>query len=120
MNDIHQITILGGHGKNVREPDRVAQIALRMGEIISIVGPTGSGKTTLINDIELFANGDTPTGRRILIDGQPAPASCRNDPGNNPIALITQHTNSSPICGPDGSSKRTPASAAPIPTMSSR
>lgn len=93
MNEIHQISILGGHGKNVREPDRVAQIDLRMGDIISIVGPTGSGKTTLINDIELFANGDTPTGRRILIDGQPAPASYRNDPGNNPIALITQHTN---------------------------
>ncbi|HNY28244.1 MAG TPA: ATP-binding cassette domain-containing protein, partial [Candidatus Sumerlaeota bacterium] len=93
MNDIHQISILGGHGKNVREPDRVAQIDLRMGDIISIVGPTGSGKTTLINDIELFANSDTPTGRTILIDGKPAPASCRNDPGSNPIALITQHTN---------------------------
>ena len=33
-----------------------------MGDVVSIVGPTGSGKTTLINDIELFADGDTPSG----------------------------------------------------------
>ena len=32
-----------------------------MGDVVSIVGPTGSGKTTLINDIELFADGDTPS-----------------------------------------------------------
>ena len=63
-----------------------------MGQVVSIVGPTGSGKTTLINDIELFADGDTPSGRRILIDGAPAPADFRCNPARNPIALITQHT----------------------------
>jgi ABC-type lipoprotein export system ATPase subunit len=63
-----------------------------MGEVIAIVGPTGSGKTTLINDIELFADGDTPTGRRIRFDGAPAPRADRDDPARHPIALITQHT----------------------------
>ncbi|WP_242465247.1 ATP-binding cassette domain-containing protein [Rhodospirillum rubrum] len=63
-----------------------------MGDVVSIVGPTGSGKTTLINDIELFANADTPTGRRVLINGERAPAAYRDDPARNPIALITQHT----------------------------
>jgi ABC-type lipoprotein export system ATPase subunit len=38
-----------------------------MGDVISIVGPTGSGKTTLINDLELFADANTQTGRRMLI-----------------------------------------------------
>ena len=88
---IETISILGGRGKGGRaEP--VGRIDLRMGDVVSIVGPTGSGKTTLINDIELLADADTPTGRRILIDGRPAPADFRYDPARNPIALITQHT----------------------------
>ncbi len=89
---INTISILAGHGKN-GAADLVPRIDLSMGDVVSIVGPTGSGKTTLINDIELFANGDTPTGRRILIDGEQPPAIYRNDPAHNPIALITQHTN---------------------------
>ena len=89
---IERITILGGCGKgSVREP--VERIDFEMGDVVSVVGPTGSGKTTLINDIELFANADTPTGRRILINGERAPATYREDPARNPIALITQHTN---------------------------
>jgi ABC-type lipoprotein export system ATPase subunit len=88
---IETVTILGGRGKSgASEP--VERIDLRMGDVVSIVGPTGSGKTTLINDIELFADNDTPTGRRILINGVKAPEIFRNDPARNPIALITQHT----------------------------
>ena len=88
---IERITILGGQGRNgVREP--VERVDLRMGDVVTIVGPTGSGKTTLINDIELFADGNTPTGRRVLFDGVPAPEAYRDDPSKNPIALITQHT----------------------------
>ena len=88
---IETITILGGRGKTgAAEP--VERIDLHMGDVVSVVGPTGSGKTTLINDIELFADANTPTGRRILIDGAPAPMEYRDDPARNPIALITQHT----------------------------
>jgi ABC-type lipoprotein export system ATPase subunit len=88
---IQTITILGGHGKS-GEPEAVQRIDLRMGDVVSIVGPTGSGKTTLINDIELFADANTPTGRRIFINGTRPPAEYRDDPARNPIALITQHT----------------------------
>lgn len=89
---LESITILMGHGKNGRT-EAVNRIDLHMGDIVSIVGPTGSGKTTFISDIELFADGDTPTGRRILINGERPPAEYRDDPSMNPIALITQHTN---------------------------
>jgi len=88
---IQTITILGGHGKT-GQPEPVPRIDLRMGDVVSIVGPTGSGKTTFINDIELFADANTPTGRRIFFNGSPAPAEYRDDPARNPIALITQHT----------------------------
>ena len=88
---IETITILGGHGKS-GEPEPLERLDLQMGNVASIVGPTGSGKTTLINDVEMFADRDTPSGRRILINGEPAPEEYRNDPSRNPIALITQHT----------------------------
>jgi ABC-type lipoprotein export system ATPase subunit len=88
---ISSITILGGCGRS-GEPEGVDCITLRMGDVVSVVGPTGSGKTTLINDLELFANANTPSRRRVLIDGEPAPAAIRDDPAHNPIALITQHT----------------------------
>lgn len=88
---IESITILGGHGKN-GSSDAVSRIDLKMGDVVSIVGPTGSGKTTYINDIELFADGTTPTGRVVLINGTRPPEEYRDDPAHNPIALITQHT----------------------------
>ncbi len=89
---IHTITILGGQGKN-HSPESLRQVELRMGDIVSIVGPTGCGKTTLINDIELYANGNTPTGRTVLINGEAPPEDYASDPSSNPIALISQHTN---------------------------
>lgn len=88
---IENITILGGHNRQ-GQPEAVRRIDLKMGDVVSIVGPTGSGKTTLINDIELFANGNTQTGRTILIDDQHPPLEYRDNPAANPIALITQHT----------------------------
>jgi len=89
---IESVTILGGWGRS-GEPEPVERIEFKMGNVVSIVGPTGSGKTTLINDIELLADANTPTRRRILINGAPPPAEYRNDPACNPMALITQHTN---------------------------
>jgi ABC-type lipoprotein export system ATPase subunit len=88
---IQSITILGGRSRS-GEPEAVQRIDLKMGDVVSVVGPTGSGKTTLINDIELFADGNTQTGRHILIDGQRPPLEYRDNPSSNPIALITQHT----------------------------
>jgi ABC-type lipoprotein export system ATPase subunit len=88
---IETITIFGGHSRDGK-PEAVQRIDLKMGDVVSIVGPTGSGKTTFINDIELFANGNTQTGRRILINGVQPPVEYRDNPSLNPIALITQHT----------------------------
>lgn len=88
---IESITILAGINKS-GEREAVPRIDMQMGDVVSIVGPTGSGKTTLINDIELFANQNTPTQRRILINGAIPPEEMKHNPAHNPIALITQHT----------------------------
>jgi len=90
--DIQKITVIGGVGKDGQQ-EKVEQFELKMGDIISIVGPTGCGKTTLINDIELFANNNTPSKRKILINGEPVPEDFSFDPSKHPIALISQHTN---------------------------
>lgn len=90
--EIQSITINGGNGKD-GNPEPVRHLELKTGDIISIVGPTGCGKTTLINDIELFANRNTPSFREVLINGVPIPDEFSFDPSKHPIALISQHTN---------------------------
>lgn len=89
---IERLTIIGGYGKN-GEREAVDEVTLEMGDVVSIVGPTGSGKTTFISDLEVFANNNTPSRRRLLINGAPPPAELMDDPSKNPIARITQHTN---------------------------
>lgn len=90
--NIEKITIIGGIGKDGSK-EKVERFDLKIGDVISIVGPTGCGKTTLINDIELFANENTPSGRKILINDEPIGEDFTFDPSKHPIALISQHTN---------------------------
>lgn len=88
---IKEITLLPGISRDgVRET--FDEIVIRPGDTISIVGPTGSGKTALINDIEVFAQQDTATGRSVLVNGALPPDILVRDPAKKPIALITQHT----------------------------
>lgn len=85
------VTVLPGTTKR-GEPERFDRIDIRPGDSISIVGPTGSGKTAFINDIEVFAQSDTVTRRRVLVNGEPPSEELIRDPGCKPIAMITQNT----------------------------
>ncbi len=88
---IREITILPGRSRS-GEAERFREITIRPGDTISIVGPTGSGKSALINDIEVFARNDTATGRTILVNGAYPPEEFVRDPAHKPVALITQNT----------------------------
>jgi len=88
---IREITMLPGHDKH-GNPERFDRIVIRPGDTISIVGPTGSGKTAFINDIEIFAQNDTATGRTVLVNGEIPAEEFIRDPSKKPIALITQNT----------------------------
>lgn len=65
---VHKLTINGGKNK-LGEAENV-QVEIFAGQVVSIVGPTGSGKSRLLADIECLAQQDTPTKRQILIDDE--------------------------------------------------
>ena len=88
---IQSLTILPGTTRT-GDPENFTEITIRPGDTISIVGPTGSGKTAFINDIEVFAQGDTITGRKILVNGTEPAEDLVRDPAKKPIAMITQNT----------------------------
>jgi len=83
-------TIKGGFDKDGL-PERVRSVDVSSGEVIGIVGPTGSGKSSLISDLEQFAQGDTPSRRYVLIDGSPPDPEMRHDPRRKPVAQLSQN-----------------------------
>ncbi len=87
---VHEIEILPGRDRNGMT-EGFGSIRIRPGDTLSIVGPTGSGKSAFINDIEIFASGDTVTHRRILVNGRDPPECFIRDPAKKPVALITQN-----------------------------
>jgi len=91
QSDQFELTILPGTNR-CGEREGFGRITIRPGDTLSIVGATGSGKSAFINDIEVLAQGDTITGRTILMNGVPPPDDMVRDPSKKPIALITQNT----------------------------
>lgn len=86
-----EIKILGGYNK-LGEKENI-DIDLASGEIVSIVGPTGSGKSRLLGDIECLAQGDTPTKRKILINGNIPDRSNIFSFENKLVAQLSQNMN---------------------------
>lgn len=89
---IQSLTILPGHDKS-KDPEGFDELTIRKSEIISIVGPTGSGKSRLLADIEWTAQNDTPTGRTILIDGEIPDKKWRFSSNNRLVAQLSQNMN---------------------------
>jgi len=67
---LEKITIIGGFDKKGCL-EKIKKIEVPAGDVLAVIGPTGSGKTQLISDIEQYAEGETLTGRKILINDQP-------------------------------------------------
>jgi ABC-type lipoprotein export system ATPase subunit len=88
---VKSITILGGHDR-AGNPEEL-RLTLERGDILCIVGPTGAGKSRFLEDIECLAQGDTPTGRRILIDRREPGPEERFSLEGRMVAQLSQNMN---------------------------
>ncbi|MDA3903831.1 MAG: ATP-binding cassette domain-containing protein [Desulfuromusa sp.] len=91
MDKVESLTIIGGHDKSGKA--ETLELTLKPGEVICIVGPTGSGKSRLLADIEWVAQGDTPTGRQILINNQVPDSKWRFSTEYKLVAQLSQNMN---------------------------
>lgn len=91
-NMVSSLTILPGHDKS-GTAEGFESLTVHTSEIISIVGPTGSGKSRLLADIEWAAQADTPTGRSILINEAVPDNKWRFSSNNKLVAQLSQNMN---------------------------
>jgi len=89
---VREVTILGGRAKDGGD-EPVRELTVRVGDVICIVGPTGSGKSRLLADIEWVARGDTPTGRHVLINGEVPGDKWRFSSEHKLVAQLSQNMN---------------------------
>ncbi|MFW6000852.1 MAG: ATP-binding cassette domain-containing protein [Halanaerobium sp.] len=89
---VGKLSILAGNDKDGNK-ENYKKIDIKSGEIISIVGPTGSGKSRLLADIEWTAQGDTPTERKILINDEAPDKKWRFTGGKKLVAQLSQNMN---------------------------
>ena len=89
---INSLTILPGFNKS-KEAEGFKEFTIKKSKIVSIVGPTGSGKSRLLADIEWTAQNDTPTGRSILINGEKPDMKWRFSSNNKLVAQLSQNMN---------------------------
>ena len=88
---LESLTLTAGRDKSGR-PEH-ADILFRPGEITALMGPTGSGKSRFLGDIESLAAGDSPTGRRLLLNGQAPDDDTRFELQGRLVAQLTQNMN---------------------------
>lgn len=88
---LKSITIVGGKNKDGSPED--VSITINQGEVVCIVGPTGSGKSRFLEDIECIAQKDTPTERLILLEGKIPSDEIRFDIGYKLVAQLSQNMN---------------------------
>lgn len=89
---VRSVSIFPGTDKS-GTPERFESLELRPGEITCIVGATGSGKSRLLADIEWVAQRDTPTGRRIEVNGGDPDPKLRFSISEKLVAQLSQNMN---------------------------
>lgn len=89
---VFSITVYPGTDKHGKR-EQFQELTMNAGEITCIVGPTGSGKSRLLADIEWVAQGDTPTERTICINGREPDAHWRFSTSGKLVAQLSQNMN---------------------------
>ncbi|WP_423230590.1 ATP-binding cassette domain-containing protein [Oxobacter pfennigii] len=90
-DELSSLTIIGGCNKSGQAEN--ISLTLNKGDVAAIVGPTGSGKSRLLGDIECLAQRDTPTNRLILINNKELTEEKRFDMNGKLVAQLSQNMN---------------------------
>lgn len=86
---IENITILPGIDKDLKK-EKFNNINIAKGEVVAIVGPTGSGKSQFLYDIEKLTQGDSKSKRKVLVNNKIPEKKWRFDPRFKLIASLAQ------------------------------
>ncbi|HHY04838.1 MAG TPA: ATP-binding cassette domain-containing protein, partial [Thermoanaerobacterales bacterium] len=89
---LKKITIIGGYDKDGKK-EEIKSFDVKAGEVFALIGPTGSGKTQLISDIQQYIDGETLTGRSILINDLPIEKLDFNKSLRHLVAEVSQNMN---------------------------
>lgn len=84
------LTILPGTNKDGTK-ENFHSISIQIGEITSIIGNTGCGKSRFLQDIVQFVNKDSLTKRTILVDGKEIDIKDRNFYSLNLVSHLSQN-----------------------------
>lgn len=81
-----RLNITGGTDR-AGQPETVTTLVLEAGDSLAVLGPTGSGKSEFLADIEQMAGGDTPSGRIVTFAHSATPVR------QGLVATLSQRTN---------------------------
>jgi ABC-type lipoprotein export system ATPase subunit len=88
---LNSFTVTAGCDKSGR--DETMDVVFTPGEITALLGPTGSGKSRFLYDIESLADRDTPSRRTILLNAAQPDPDRRFALQGRLVAQLTQNMN---------------------------
>lgn len=83
------LTILPGRDRD-GQPETFGELVLQPGQMLALVGPTGSGKSRLLADIEWLSEGDSPSARVVTLTGAGELAEDRLEGAHHRVAQLSQ------------------------------